>query len=120
MTQAALSDLAPPPGLTAKLDALTRLLAEIAATHAPAALASSLSIEDMALTDAILRGNLAIEIFTLDTGRLHGDTLALIETVRAQYGYPIRIYRPDPQAVLDYVKRFGRDALYASADLRRR
>lgn len=47
------------------------------------------------LTDTILRANLGIEIFTLDTGRLHGDALQLID-VHTRYRYAIRTYRPDP------------------------
>jgi phosphoadenosine phosphosulfate reductase len=107
-------------GLLHKANALSTLLNEIAETHAPVALASSLSIEDMALTDAILRGGLEIEIFTLDTGRLHGDTLALLEAIRQRYGHAIRVYRPNPQTVFEYVSHFGRDAFYESVDLRKR
>ena len=58
-----------------KLDAL---LTDIALRYAPVALASSLSAEDMVLTDAIARADLPIEVFVLNTGRLHGDTLDLI------------------------------------------
>ncbi|MCC6472947.1 MAG: phosphoadenylyl-sulfate reductase [Burkholderiales bacterium] len=111
--------------------ALEALLGRIAAEHGPSALASSLSIEDMVLTDAILRrrerglgkeGN--IEIFTLDTGRLHGDTLAVIEAVRRHYGErhgePIVVYKPQPQAVAQYVSFHGRDGFFESVELRRR
>ena len=57
----------------------------------PAALASSLSAEDMVLTDAILGSGLDIEIFTLDTGRLHADTINVIEAIRKRYGYAVRV-----------------------------
>ena len=56
-----------------RTDELERVLACVALQHSPAALASSLSAEDMVLTDAILRRRLDIEVFTLDTGRLHAD-----------------------------------------------
>jgi phosphoadenosine phosphosulfate reductase len=103
-----------------RAEALERLLAQIASRYAPAALASSLSIEDMVLTDAILRGGHAIDIFTLDTGRLHGDTLALIDRIRERYGRDIALYRPLPEAVTQYVIVHGRDAFYESVDLRKR
>jgi phosphoadenosine phosphosulfate reductase len=103
-----------------KTDELERLLARIALEHSPAALASSLSAEDMVLTDAILRLRLDIEIFTLDTGRLHADTLNVIEAIRKRYGYAVRVYRPDPKAVGEYVVEFGQDAFYGSVDLRKR
>jgi phosphoadenosine phosphosulfate reductase len=109
-----------PETLTSKIEALADVLGHIARAYAPATLASSLSIEDMVLTDAILRAGLDIDIFTLDTGRLHGDTLALIGTIRERYGRALKIYRPDAQAMFDYVSTHGRDAFYESASLRKR
>jgi phosphoadenosine phosphosulfate reductase len=100
--------------------ALERILAAIAADHSPAGLASSLSAEDMVVTDAILRLELPIGIFTLDTGRLHGDTLRVIEAVQQRYGHSITVYRPDPHATLEYVSHFGRDGFYRSQELRQR
>jgi phosphoadenosine phosphosulfate reductase len=95
------------------------LLTRVASEHYPATLASSLSAEDMVLTDVIGRGRLPIGIFVLDTGRLHGDTLDLIGRIERHYGIAVRIVRPLPQAVSEYVVRFGRDAFYESAELRR-
>lgn len=103
-----------------RVDELSRTLARIALEHSPAALASSLSAEDMVLTDAILRRRLDIEIFTLDTERLHADTLNLVADIKIRYGYEVRVYRPDPGAVRQYVVEFGRDAFYRSAELRKR
>jgi phosphoadenosine phosphosulfate reductase len=103
-----------------KVEDLERLLLRADLEHAPAALASSLSAEDMVITDAILRHKLGIEIFTLDTGRLHADTLNVISAIRERYGYDVRVFRPDPAAVAEYVDRFGRDAFYESVELRKR
>ena len=105
---------------TRKTADLERVLARVALEHAPAALASSLSAEDMVITDAILRHKLGIEIFTLDTGRLHAETLNVIFAVRSRYGYDIKVFRPDPTAVAEYVSGFGRDAFYRSVELRKR
>jgi len=106
--------------LDRKIADLERLLVRAALEHAPAVLASSLSAEDMVIADAILRHKLDIEIFTLDTGRLHADTLNVIAAVRERYGYEVKIFRPDPGAVAEYVENFGRDAFYESVDLRKR
>jgi len=106
--------------LKRKIAELERLLVRVALEHAPAALASSLSAEDMVITDAILRHKLGIEIFTLDTQRLHADTLNVIAAIRKRYGYGVRVFRPDPQAVAQYVVKFGRDAFYESTELRKR
>ena len=99
---------------------LERLLVRVALEHAPAALASSLSAEDMVITDVVLRHKLGIEIFTLDTQRLHADTLNVIAAVRARYGYDVRVFHPDPESVSEYVANFGRDAFYESQELRKR
>jgi phosphoadenosine phosphosulfate reductase len=99
---------------------LQRTLCAIAAEHPPAALASSLGAEDMVLTDAILRGGIAMEIFTLDTGRLHPETLSVLERIREHYGYNVQVYRPDASAVDRYVSELGLDAIYRSVELRRR
>jgi phosphoadenosine phosphosulfate reductase len=99
---------------------LERLLVRVALEHAPAALASSLSAEDMVISDVILGHGLDIEIFTLDTGRLHADTLEVLSAIRRRYGYDVRVFRPDPAAVADYVSSHGRDAFYESVELRKR
>jgi phosphoadenosine phosphosulfate reductase len=96
------------------------LLRDIAAQFSPVALASSLSAEDMVLTDGIARAGLPIEVFVLETGRLHADTLQLASTVRKHYGIPVSLYAPDPDAVAHYVSRHGRDAFYGDLELRQR
>jgi len=106
--------------LTRRIEELERVLARVALEHSPAALASSLSAEDMVITDSILRRRLNIEIFTLDTGRLHADTHKVLAAIRERYGYEVRVFRPAPAAVADYVARFGRDAFYESVDMRKR
>jgi phosphoadenosine phosphosulfate reductase len=98
---------------------LERLLVRVALEHSPVALASSLSAEDMVITDAILRHDLDIEIFTLDTERLHADTLNVIEAIRKCYGYEVHVFRPNPIAVGEYVAKYGRDAFYESVELRK-
>ncbi len=101
-------------------DTALDLLGRIAAEYAPAALASSLGAEDMVLTDLALRNDLEIEIFILDTGRLHGDTLDMLGRIERRYGYAVSVFHPDLAAVEDYVARHGRDAFYGSAELRKR
>jgi phosphoadenosine phosphosulfate reductase len=108
-----------PADLAGKAASLDALLARVAGEHSPAIFASSLSIEDMVLTDAILRGGHGIDIFTLDTGRMHADTLALVEAIRARYGYAVQVFKPLPQAVTQYVSVHGRDAFYQSVQLRK-
>jgi phosphoadenosine phosphosulfate reductase len=106
--------------LTGRIAELESMLARIARAHGPSALASSLQAEDMVLTDVILRHGLQIDIFTLDTGRLHADTLEVVEAIHRRYGYHVAVYKPDAAAVAAYVAGFGRDAFYESVDLRKR
>jgi phosphoadenosine phosphosulfate reductase len=100
-------------------DAARSVLAQAGWEFRPATLASSLSIEDMVLADLIAREELPIEVFVLDTGRLHGDTLELVHRLRERYGLEVQVYRPLPPALEAYVARFGRDAFYDSAELRK-
>lgn len=97
---------------------LHRTLGAIAAGHSPAVLASSLSAEDMVLTDAIAGLRLPIAIFILDTGRLHADTVALVGRIRARYGIDVKVYEPQAAAVAAYVQGHGADAFYRSVELR--
>jgi len=110
--------------LRTRTDAALRCIASAVAAHRPAAFASSFGAEDMVVLDlvaeldATLRD--AIEIFTLDTGRLPRETLDLIDRSRRHYGVTVHVYRPDPAAVAEYVSQHGRDAFYGSIELRRR
>ena len=99
---------------------LEKNLRGIAGGFSPAALAHSLQAEDMVLTDVIARARLPIDIFVLDTGRLHGDSLTLIDKIRRHYGLDVQVYAPDPGAVADYTRQHGRDAFYGSVELRKR
>ncbi|MFM8464290.1 MAG: phosphoadenylyl-sulfate reductase, partial [Burkholderiaceae bacterium] len=59
-----------------RLENTRAVLTRIAEEFSPAVFASSLAAEDMVLTDLILQAKLPIRIFTLQTGRLHKETLA--------------------------------------------
>ena len=108
------------PELLARIDVALALLQRVAVEYRPAAFASSLGAEDMVLTDMIARHRFGIDIFTLDTGRLHAETLDLLPEISGRYGRGIRVVSPDPSAVEDYVARHGKDAFYGSVKLRKR
>jgi len=94
-------------------------LERVAAEFSPAVLASSLAAEDMVLTDLILRAKLPIGIFSLETGRLHAETLAVLDKIRETYGYDVELFRPQPEAVEQYVAQNGLNAFYDSVDMRK-
>lgn len=94
-------------------------LSRIAEEFSPAVLASSLAAEDMVLTDLILRARLPIGIFSLDTGRLHAETLDVLARIKEAYGVEVKLYRPEPAAVDAYVNRNGLNAFYDSVAMRK-
>jgi phosphoadenosine phosphosulfate reductase len=94
-------------------------LARVAAQFSPAVFASSLAAEDMVLTDLILKAKLPIGIFSLQTGRLHPETLAMLERVKQHYGYDIASYHPQQEAVDAYVAQHGLNAFYDSVEMRK-
>ncbi len=105
--------------LAARFRRLERALTHVGTHYGAPSLASSLSAEDMVITDAIARLNLPIRVFTLDTGRLHEETLSLVHTTRARYGIEIDIYRPDAQAVAAYIAAHGANGFYDGVAQRR-
>ena len=106
-------------GLAARWRELGARLADVQQRYPDAALASSLAAEDMLLTHAIYSAGLDLEVFTLDTGRLHAETLGVLDAVRAHYGREITIYRPVATAVEQHVAAHGAYAFYESVELRR-
>lgn len=106
--------------LNQKIADTSATLTRIAAEFSPAVFASSLAAEDMVLTDLILKAKLDIGIFSLETGRLHKETLNMLERVKQHYdGYEIALYRPQAQAVEGYVSQHGLNAFYDSVEMRR-
>jgi phosphoadenosine phosphosulfate reductase len=95
------------------------ILERIARDFSPAVFASSLAAEDMVLTDLILKAGLPIGIFSLETGRLHKETLEVMDKVKAHYGHDIALWRPQPELVEQYVTQNGLNAFYDSVEMRK-
>ncbi len=104
--------------LTDLITATQATLRRIVDEFSPAVFASSMAAEDMVLTDLILRAALPIGIFTLDTGRLHAETLEMLVRIKETYGYQVTAWQPEPQAVQNYVRQHGLNAFYESVELR--
>ena len=102
-----------------KIESLIELLKEIERDYTSPALASSFSIEDMVLTDAITRHTPGIDIFTLDTGRLPSETYVLMQKTHEKYGGVVDVYAPDGGALAEYVQAHGPNAFYDSVELRK-
>lgn len=82
-------------------------------------LACSLGAEDMVLAHLVNALALDIDIFVLDTGMLHAQTLQLLGQLQASSRAPVQVFKPDAQAARNFVAREGRDAMYKSIELRK-
>ncbi|WP_425259953.1 phosphoadenylyl-sulfate reductase [Rubrivivax sp. RP6-9] len=107
-------------GFDARVAHAVALLREAAEDHGGRIVqASSLGVEGMVLTDMIARHQLPITVATLDTGRLHAETLALIPRIEQRYGLQVQVYAPRQEQVLHFVRRHGENAMFESVDLRK-
>ncbi len=108
------------PGYEQRVAHSLAVLQSAATDHGDAVVqATSLGAEDMVVTDLIARHRLPIAIATLDTRRLHPETLALVRRIEHRYGVEVEVWRPQADAALRFVRRHGDDAIYRSIELRK-
>lgn len=115
-------DLANPAlrdALAAKTAAALAVLEEIARDFSPAVLANSLGAEDMVLTDLLIKSGLAIDIFSLDTGRLPLETYDLMARVQEHYGLKLKLYYPNHESVEIFTRNHGINGFYDSVEQRK-
>lgn len=105
--------------VTAKHAAVLSVLIEAATKFPAITFANSFGAEDMVLTDIIMRKNLAIEIFSLDTGRLPAETYTLMAEVESTYSTKLKVYFPKHETIEQFVQTKGINAFYESIDLRK-
>lgn len=103
----------------AKTDQVLALLKTVSRELTNITFANSFGAEDMVLTDIILKNQLAIEIFSLDTGRLPVETYDLMAETERHYITHFNIFFPQAQAIEFYVKNHGINAFYESIKLRK-
>lgn len=101
----------------ANLDLATRLslVAELAGR---AVFTTSLGIEDQVITAAIGTDRLAIDVVTLETGRLFKETVDLIDETESQYGITITRYVPAQDDIDAYAAQYGLNGFYESVEAR--
>src|SRR5262245_17054015 len=97
--------------LSPRIDALVQsaraLLERAVREHGSVVYSNSLGAEAMVLTDIICTYVPEVDMVTLDTGRLHDETLALLDRVERRYNRRIQVFYPDAQAVEAYVRDNG-------------
>src|SRR6266568_2074788 len=98
----------------AMLDLFDRLAAARREIAGRLVFTTSFGLEDQAVAHAILSQDLAIDIVTLDTGRLFPETYAVWSETEARYGRRIRAFYPARQSVEGFVAQHGIDGFRAS------
>ena len=83
------------------------------------AFSSSLGQEDQVLADIIFGNNLAVRVFTIDTGRLFNESYELLERTIARYKKPIDVFFPQAEGVQSYVAEHGINGFYESVENRK-
>lgn len=108
--------------LSARLQALvqgtTALLDKAVQDYQDVVYSNSLGLEAMVLTDIIAANVPEIEIFTLDTGRLHEETRTLLDRLERRYQRRIQVFSPDAAAVEQYVRDNGINGFYLGLEER--
>ena len=107
-----------PAGYVEREAQLHAVVADVGRRYARAALASSLSPEDIVIAHAIAATAAPIDVFVIDTGRLHAETRALRDEVEGRLGRPVIVVRPEPRSVASHVVRHGEFGFYDSVQAR--
>jgi len=98
---------------------LVLALDEVVSQYNKISLSSSLSAEDMVLTHIVSTRNYPIEIFSLDTGRLHEETYQLMSEVQSKYNNQLKIYFPESKDLESFMNNQGPNSFYQSIDFRK-
>jgi phosphoadenosine phosphosulfate reductase len=80
---------------------------------------TSLGIEDQALTHAIRTEGVDVEISTLDTGRLFPEAYDVWAATEEKYGFRIKAFFPQAEAVQTLVEDQGVNGFYYGVDMRK-
>src|SRR5678815_1110281 len=111
-----------PDSLSPRLQTLVQntraMLEQAVREYGDVVYSNSLGAEAMVLTDIICTLVPEIEIFTLDTGRLHDETLALLDRLERRYQRRIPVFYPDAQAIEAYVRDNGINGFYLGLEER--
>ena len=70
-------------------------------------LSTSFQYSGVAMIHMVRKLGLDMRIATVDTLRLHPETLEFISLLESRYGIEIEVHKPDPEQVESMVERFG-------------
>ena len=80
---------------------------------------TSFGQEDQVITDFIFKNDIAIKVFTLDTGRLFQETYDVFHKTLKKYKKQIEVYFPEATAVENLLKEKGPNSFYDSVENRK-
>lgn len=80
---------------------------------------TSLGQEDQVITDFIFKNNIAIKVFSLDTGRLFEETYKVLQKTNEKYNQKIQVYFPEYEHVEKLVSEKGPYSFYESVENRK-
>ncbi len=83
------------------------------------AFSSSLGYEDQVITDLILKNDLPIRIFTLDTGRLFEETYKTLQRTNRRYDTKLEVLFPRHDSVENLLNQKGPYSFYDSVENRK-
>lgn len=96
---------------TLPLDAPYKILKAVLAAYDNIALSFS-GAEDVVLVHMAAQLRPGLTVFTLDTGRLHPETYAFLETVRKAYEINLKVASPDQDELAQLVNQKGLFSFY--------
>lgn len=80
---------------------------------------TSLSYEDQVITHLIFANDLPVKVFTLQTGRLFSETLAVLDATESRYQKKIEIFFPNEREVRKLESEKGLFSFYDSVENRK-
>lgn len=80
---------------------------------------TSFGVEDQVITDIIFRNNIAIDVVTIDTGRMFEATCKVHSNTLKIYEKPIKVFFPDRDAVEKLMTIKGPYSFYQSVENRK-
>ena len=117
--------MAPPPVTsiaqvpTERVEQAVAILERAVREYSPATYSCSLGVEGMVLTDLIWTRFPDIDIFTLDTGRLHEETRLLQERLEIRYKRSMRVVYPQAADLEMFVATHGMNGFYKGLEERK-
>ncbi len=107
------------PDFEDKLAETEALLRRAGREFQPLTQASSLGAEDMVITHLLHATGTPASVFVLETGKLHPESLALIDQIESRYGLRPELFYPQPDAGEAFEQTHGTEAMYQSIELRK-